>query len=515
MSFWTMREQFRHWMGRKEFPMDGSTGADAVPEAMAPLNEKLIQMIWAQQLFYGESMRTLDGRPVRVLDPGRWNESAGPDFKQARLILGDGTFHGDVEIHIDAADWQRHGHHRDLDYNQVGLHVVLESGGEEMSDHLHNGETIPRLVIEPYIFPDLETLRRSISMDDFHYQPPPSTGRCFRLMTESDPAMIAGFLDHAGSERLITKMRRLEDMSGPSDPEQVFYQAWISSLGSGTQKTLYYLLAKRIPLKECLDEVQDIDPADRTTALESLILHVAGLVPAEYAMEKAPETVRSRAAELRQWWMRFKPWWQDRVIPPSRRWFKGVRPANFPTRRLAGVAVLLNTMLEHGRTPLQDLVDEIRNGLSSLENSTPSRRKHPMVASLTDVFRVRGGLNPWRHHYSFTAENPSVHATDLIGEKAAMSLVFNALLPAALMIARKSGEEELARGVQQLYNLFPTLQENHITAFMTRRLFGDNSERSGFINTERRRQALFQIFHHCCNSESGHCDACYFLQPDP
>jgi hypothetical protein len=36
---------------------------------------------------------------------------------------------------------------------------------------------------------------------------------------------------------------------------------------------------------------------------------------------------------------------------------------------------------------------------------------------------------------------------------------------------------------------------------MTRRLFGDGG--SGLIVTEQRRQGLYQIFHHCCNGESG------------
>ncbi len=139
----------------------------------------------------------------------------------------------------------------------------------------------------------------------------------------------------------------------------------------------------------------------------------------------------------------------------------------------------------------------------------PRKKKHPVVEDLVEWFRVAGAGRFWGTHYSFTAK-PAGRTMDLIGEGAALSLVLNALAPAALLVARRNGDAGLEAAVCRLYALIPPLQPNHITEFMTKRLFGDSDWARGLINTERRRQALFQIFYTCCNAEERHCEACYF-----
>src|SRR5436305_6958915 len=50
----------------------------------------------------------------------------GPDFQGAILAREDGLLlRGDVEIHVRASDWRRHGHQRDPAYNQTICQVVL------------------------------------------------------------------------------------------------------------------------------------------------------------------------------------------------------------------------------------------------------------------------------------------------------------------------------------------------------------------------------------------------------
>ena len=477
-----------------------------------PLNERLIQTIWAQQLISPTGLRTADGAPLRVLDAGRWNGSAGPDFKDASLMIGAETVRGDVEIHTKASDWRNHGHQRDLDYNGVALHVVLQIDDDQIRDTLHNGNQLARLEIEPYIFPDLETLRRSLTADDFQYAQPEGVGRCHGLMTQLDVGLIADFLDRAGDERLIGKMQRLDEQAQATDLEQVFFQAMTMALGAGPSKTLYYLLAKRTPLAEMGDYVRELDSADWPTGFEALLIHMAGLAPTDEQLTKAPPEAVARAERLAELWQRWEPVWADRAIEPTRRWFQGLRPVNFPLRRLAGVAVLLAHMMRVDRAPLADLIGHIEAGRASLEGAVPRRKRHPLLMDLVGWFRVEGKGHFWGTHYSFAAK-PAGRTMDLIGEGAATSLVLNALLPAALLSARRIENEAQTEAVQRLYGLVPPLQPNHVTEFMTRRLFGDSERGKTLINTERRRQGLFQIFHHCCNAQERHCGECYFLNP--
>ena len=107
--------------------------------------EQLMQYIWQHRLWRSEDMLTNDGRPVRVLDPGLLNTDAGPDFFNAKVEIDGQTWVGNVEIHVRASDWKRHGHDRDNAYDSVVLHVVDK---DDAPVYRTNGERIPQLVLQ-------------------------------------------------------------------------------------------------------------------------------------------------------------------------------------------------------------------------------------------------------------------------------------------------------------------------------------------------------------------------------
>ena len=121
--------------------------------------EKLLQKIWLRGDFDRAGAITSDGRSIRVGHPGKWNLLGGPDFRSARLRLGDATaaeISGDVELHLRAADWDTHGHANDPAYDQVVLHVVLfppEPGHVTLGAA---GRIIPVLVLLPLLHRALE-----------------------------------------------------------------------------------------------------------------------------------------------------------------------------------------------------------------------------------------------------------------------------------------------------------------------------------------------------------------------
>ncbi|MDE6703946.1 MAG: DUF2851 family protein, partial [Muribaculaceae bacterium] len=71
--------------------------------------EKLMHYVWQHKLWLQSDAATVDGRRVRVIDPGLHNNDAGPDFFNAKLQIGDDMWCGNVEIHVKASDWYRHG----------------------------------------------------------------------------------------------------------------------------------------------------------------------------------------------------------------------------------------------------------------------------------------------------------------------------------------------------------------------------------------------------------------------
>jgi hypothetical protein len=64
------------------------------------VDERIVQAIWHEQLLHGDRLATCSGKPVRVIDPGKWNGEAGPDFRTAELEIGGRRLRGDVEIHV-------------------------------------------------------------------------------------------------------------------------------------------------------------------------------------------------------------------------------------------------------------------------------------------------------------------------------------------------------------------------------------------------------------------------------
>ena len=118
--------------------------------------ERLLQKIWLRGEFDAAHAVTEDGRPMRIVHPGRWNLLGGPDFRQARVRLGDKELTGDVELHLHACDWAAHGHAADGAYDRVVLHVVLFLPSGEGQARRADGSPIPTLVLLPLLLHDLE-----------------------------------------------------------------------------------------------------------------------------------------------------------------------------------------------------------------------------------------------------------------------------------------------------------------------------------------------------------------------
>lgn len=118
--------------------------------------ERLLQKIWLRGEFDLNRAVTEDGRPLRVVHAGRWNLLGGPDFRNARVRLGEQNLSGDVELHLHAGDWAAHAHAADRAYDHVVLHVVLFAPAPGEQARREDGSPIPTLVLLPLLLHDLE-----------------------------------------------------------------------------------------------------------------------------------------------------------------------------------------------------------------------------------------------------------------------------------------------------------------------------------------------------------------------
>jgi hypothetical protein len=132
--------------------------------------ERLLQQIWSRRDFDETAALTVDGQKIRIIHAGRWNRLGGPDFKDARMLIGDREVTGDVELHVHMRDWNAHGHAMDSAYANVVLHVVL------FPDHHAKtfgagGCEIPVLSLLPVLHHDLEAYAADDAVEHLSQHP--------------------------------------------------------------------------------------------------------------------------------------------------------------------------------------------------------------------------------------------------------------------------------------------------------------------------------------------------------
>lgn len=494
--------------------------AERIAETASPddgavhISEHLVQYIWHQQLLKTDVLVTPEGRPVRVYDPGQWNRAAGPDFRNADIAIGGQRFRGDVEIHVHSSDWSKHGHASDFEYNNVVLHVVLHRDDPRTRDELQNGTVLPRLVLEDFVHPDLETIALAVAsgediglLSDTNTDADGESGApgCAHFVQQVPPAHLEALLAEAGRERLESRVERYAHLADAASLDQALYQALLTGMGHKGSKTLFFLLARRAPLDDLQVILRRVEAPELPFTLEALLLYVSGLLPGPALEEPDSDTVRysERAARV---WEQYGRYFEDRVIPPTRRWMSGMRPANFPMRRIAGVARLLS--MSGIRTSLLSwLADILRFSMQRAPSTARDFRKE--YALLIEPL-VSSDLSYWSHHYTLGGR-PTARPTALIGDDRAMSILFNALLPVGLLHSRHVGDDKLEAHIVRLHDNFPALPPNTVTRTMRDRLFGAAPLPPGItFRLELQNQALLHIFSHCCSNGDLTCEQCVF-----
>src|SRR5690606_30977311 len=129
------------------------------------LSEDFLQFVWKYGLFNRESLVTTTGEHMHIVEPGRHNHDAGPDFHLAKIEIGGVLWVGNVEVHTRSQQWNAHRHQTDHAYNNVILHVVWRDDAMVRRSDQTKPWTIS---LEGRIFPHVLLHYRGI-MDNEHW----------------------------------------------------------------------------------------------------------------------------------------------------------------------------------------------------------------------------------------------------------------------------------------------------------------------------------------------------------
>ena len=278
--------------------------------------EQLLQYVWQHRLWRSEDMVTNDGLRVRVLDPGLLNHDAGPDFFNAKVEIDGRIWVGNVEIHVRATDWRRHGHDSDRAYDNVVLHVVQY---DDAPVYRSNGERIPQVVLE--CSPRFgESLNRLVNAR--------TELPCAAQLPQVPDLVITEWVQALAFERLhgkVDHVRELRDLYAGSW-EDVCYVLLARTLGFGINSDALERLARRTPLRLLHKH------SDSLLQLEALLLGQAGLLQdvkadGDHYVEQLQREYAFLANKFSLQPMEGEVWKSFRI-----------RPQNFPYRRIALLA---------------------------------------------------------------------------------------------------------------------------------------------------------------------------------
>ena len=285
-------------------------------------NERALVTLWRNAYTLAEALVTEDGRRLRVVYPGRLSARAGPDFRDSVLATETGELlTGDVELHLGAPDWDRHGHHLDPNYNGVILHVVLSTKGRKTSQQ-QSKATVPVASLGPLagLLGSVESL----------------CGRGPALWPGLEGKRLEELLDLAGDHRFHSRSRGFVLEMEAADAEEALYGALMEGLGYASNRKPFRELARYVPLAVIRGLSQE-PRGTRLLALKAMLLNAAGLLS---VMEAGKETVRLSAL------LKHLP--KTKNMGRDRWQLFRVRPSNHPARRVAGAAHLLDRYIEAG-----------------------------------------------------------------------------------------------------------------------------------------------------------------------
>jgi Protein of unknown function (DUF2851) len=419
------------------------------------MKEDLLQYIWQFQYFTTSDLFTVDGEPIQIISPGSHNKNQGPDFTEAKIKIADTIWAGNVELHINSSHWNLHSHSGDTNFKNVILHVVWNHD-VEIKDI--NGNPLPTL--------ELKFLVSKLLLDKYKSL---MQGSRF-IPCENQVQQVNDLTRLSWKQRLA-----IERLSGKADNillilqennfhwEETFWWLIASNFGLKINSDFFLQIAKALPVTLLAKHKNNI------LQIESLLFGMACLLDKNFT-DKYPLMLQKEFLFYRKKY--------DLKLPHGKLSFLRMRPANFPTVRLAQLAVLIHES-EH---------------LFSKIKATSSVRE---VRDMLDVT----ANDYWHYHYIF--DEISDYKIKTLGVQMINNIIINTIVPVLFAYGLHHNDQEYKdKAIRWLEEI--AAEKNSITkGFEALNFFNKNALDS---------QALIQLKNEYCNKKLClHCAIGNFL----
>ncbi|HEY1025973.1 MAG TPA: DUF2851 family protein [Sphingobacteriaceae bacterium] len=408
--------------------------------------EDFLHYVWKFRQFKQQQLLTADGTSVEILSAGMHNKNAGPDFENAKVRLGDTVWVGNIEIHLNSSDWQRHGHHTDPAYDSVILHVVFNHDQEQ---YRKDNTAVPVLELKDVI-PEGLYLRYHDLTAGLNWI------ACQAAVGSVDRLYISNWLSRVLFERLEERSRSVRELVQEyrGNWDDAFYVILARNFGFKVNAVPFEMLARSLPVQLFGRH------KDNALQIEALIFGQAGLLDETFG-EEYPNRLKSEYLFLKKKY--------NLQTGEGSVWrYLRLRPQNFPTLRLAQFSALMVKA-----DSLFSKILEARN-----------------VASLSELFYRLPVNDYWKNHYRFgVAVKPF---SNQIGTNSVNNILINTIALFLFCYGKTMGRNSLVNRAVELLEVLPPESNQTLTRFKEAGIETNNAFSS---------QALLQLKRSYCDKK--------------
>ncbi len=381
------------------------------------MTESFLHYIWQFQYFHKEELQTSEGDSLQVFQPGNQNVNAGPDFSDARIKIGALEWRGSVEIHIKASGWNDHHHSSDQAYEKVVLHVVWDN---DKPIYRTDGTVMPTLELKHRVEMTLWNRYRKLFTSV-------ETIPCSSAWPKVPDIIKLSMLDKAVMQRLETKSLLVKSLlaENRNDWEETCFQLLCKNFGFKVNAEPMLQLAQLLPYKVLLKHL------DKLTQIEALLLGQAGF------LEKVKEDEYTKILNREHRLLSSKYRLESKQMKIVQWRFLRLRPANFPTVRLAQLAVLLSFQ--------RNLFSKI------LECSS-----YKQLVELLDVEQSEY----WQHHYLLGKKSKT--RVPALGQSSIHNIMINTIAPLLVAYGQLQDDQSYVDRATEILQHLPA-ENNKIT----------------------------------------------------
>lgn len=356
------------------------------------MTERLFQYIWQFQHFSLNELRTEQGESLLIIHPGIWNTNQGPDFLSAKVKIGETTWAGNIELHIQTSDWYKHSHQEDPNFKNVILHVVWKNdqpSNASLSPHMPVLELQSRVSV-------LLLARYEDLMNSACFVP------CEKSLHRVKDLIWINWKERLLIERLQRKSAYILDFFKQSNHhwEETFWWMIARNFGIRVNADSFEAIAQTIPVNVLTKHKHQIHE------LEAILFGQAGLLDNKF-QDAYPILLQKEYRYFQ------KKYHLAKVFVAIN--FFRMRPSAFPSLRLAQLAMLIRQST-HLFSQIKEtvLLSEVRSLLNVTANDY------------------------WHYHYRF--DELSTYKIKNLGNEMVDNILINTIVPVLFAYGSYQGD---------------------------------------------------------------------------